>query len=184
MPTVFGVDLLDGAATSETTSLNAGNLLAKTRIATPTGPVLFEQMTAMAHPSRDPLLFDAPWDASTATSLRSEVNLDQPITVAAHDLYAGYVARNIDALAEISFTFPAQASSRITLTIRDFAKDQIASETTINLAETQVLMLASAAPGPLFRAIFFASFIGFMISLALLYMQRYRQQRSSAAVAE
>jgi hypothetical protein len=181
---VFGVDFLDGGAPSETTSLNAGDLLAKTLITTPSGPIPFEQMAAMAHPSGDPLLFDAPWDASTAMSLRSEVNSNQPITSATHDLYAGYVARNIDGLAEISFIFPAQASSRITLTIRDHSKDQIASETTINLAETQVLVLASAEPSPLFRAIFFASFMGFMVSLALLYLQRYRQDRQASAVAK
>jgi hypothetical protein len=106
------------------------------------------------------------------------------VTAATHDLYASYIARNIDALSEIRFIFPAQTSSMISLTIRDFAMDQIANEIAIDLAETRVLVLPSAAQSPLFRAIFFAGLLGFLISLALLYVQRYRPQRNSAAEEE
>jgi len=184
LPPVFGTDLLENGPPTDTTSLDATGLLAQTRITTPSSPIVFEQMTAMAHPARDPLLFDAPWDASTATSVCSEVNSDAPITLQTHDLYAGYVARDIDGLAEISVTFPTTSTFPISVTIRDFAKDQIASETTINLAETRVLVLPSAAPSPLFRGIFFGSLIGFLICFALLYAQRYRQARRASAAAE
>jgi hypothetical protein len=112
------------------------------------------------------------------------VNSDELVTAATHDLYASYIARNIDALSEIRFIFPAQTSSLISLTIRDFAMDQIVNEIAIDLAEARVLVLPSAVQSPLFRGIFFASLVGFLISLGLLYAQRYRQQRSSAAEAE
>lgn len=184
VPQVFGADLLEQGALANTPCVNASDLFSKTLITTPSASVQFEQLTALAHPSRDPKLFGAPWDASSATSDCSTVNSDELVTAATHDLYASYIARNIDALSEIRFIFPAQTSSLISLTIRDFAMDQIVNEIAIDLAEARVLVLPSAVQSPLFRGIFFASLVGFLISLGLLYAQRYRQQRSSAAEAE
>ncbi len=144
LPPVFGVDLLADGTPTSTTALPAQALLANTAIQTTQGPIHFEQMSAMAHPSDDLLPFETPWDASTATSVCSEADARRAITAPTHDVYAGYVARDIAGLDEIQLTFAGSAAA--TLTLYDFAKGAAPRETVVDLSQTRVITLPSAAP--------------------------------------
>lgn len=146
LPPVFGVDLLARGAPTETTALEAQALLANTVFETSGGPIVFEPMSAMAHPSGDLLPFSTPWDASTATSVCSEADDDVAITAATHDVYAGYVARDINGLGEIRVQLAGLALVPTTLSVYDFAKGQDPRETAVDLAQTQSIVLPGAAP--------------------------------------
>jgi len=120
--------------------------------------------------ARNPALFDAPWDASTQSVCR-EVQLRTPltpITLQKPTTSTPYGPRaDIDGLPKITVTFERARFPKFRNNPR-LHKDQIASETTINLAETKGARAPSAAPTPVSR-IFLAAYIGFLICFALLY---------------
>lgn len=91
----------------------------------PNGKIVFEPMSVVFHPETSSVPFETPWDASLASSICTEPNLDQIAHPETLYVYAGYVAHGIDGLAGFSVELPGAAPEII---LADFAEGRAVGE--------------------------------------------------------